>query len=269
MCELFAMASRFATQVTFSFEAFARRGGLSAPHRDGWGVAFYDGRDVQLVREPTAAAHSPTVRFLQEHPMRTTLVISHVRLATQGATSLSNTQPHVRELGGRKHVFAHNGHLPAIFDDRRLVPARFQPVGDTDSEYAFCALLERLAPLYGGGALPSLANRRGVVARFARELSPHGPANFLYADGDALFAHGHRRTQADKSIRPPGLHVLCRTCHEAPAAASVGAAEQRVVLFASVPLSDEPWRPLGAGELVTVKGGELVFAEREAATHAG
>jgi predicted glutamine amidotransferase len=261
MCELFAMASRFPAHVTFSFEAFARRGGLSAPHRDGWGVAFYDGSDVQLVREPRAAADSPTVRFLQAHPLRSSCVISHIRLATHGGTSLSNTQPLVRELAGRRHVFAHNGHVPGVFDDDRFVMGAYRPVGATDSEYAFCALLERLAPLYERDESPSLARRRDVVSGFARDLAPHGPANFLYADGDTLFAHGHRRTQPDKVIRAPGLHVLCRTCHE-PAvngavSVEVTSAEQRVVLFASVPLTDEPWRPLGEGELLTVSGGVL------------
>jgi len=59
---------------------------------------------------------------------------------------------------------------------------------------------------------PAIDARQQVVAAFAPELHELGPANFLYTDGDALFAHGHKRTQEDGSVRPPGLHVLCQSC---------------------------------------------------------
>ena len=265
MCELFAMASLIAANVTFSFETFSRRGGLAGPHSDGWGVAFCGGRDVQLVREPAAAAHSPTVRFLQEHPLTANYVISHIRRATCGATSLANTQPSIRELAGRTHVFAHNGHMPGIFEDSRFRLDVYHPIGDTDSEYAFCALLTRLRRLWtDSGGVPSLAARTNIIAAFAGELAALGPANFIYHDGDALFAHGHRRTQGDKTICPPGLHILCRSCHRAPQTGPVTvtseAGEQRVVLFASVPLTDERWRPLREGELVVARNGAVVSA---------
>ena len=42
MCELFAMSSRVPATVTFSLEEFARHGGLTAPHKDGWGIVYYD-----------------------------------------------------------------------------------------------------------------------------------------------------------------------------------------------------------------------------------
>ncbi|MES9904747.1 MAG: class II glutamine amidotransferase [Sedimenticola sp.] len=40
MCELFAMSSLEPASVSFSMEEFSRHGGLSGPHRDGWGIAF-------------------------------------------------------------------------------------------------------------------------------------------------------------------------------------------------------------------------------------
>ena len=92
-----------------------------------------------------------------------------------------------------------------------------------------------------------------------------GPANFLYADGDALFAHGHKRTHAD-GIRPPGLHVLCRSCaadSEAFGAEGLliepAAAAQEVVLVASVPLTaGEPWEAVADGEIVLARCGRIV-----------
>jgi predicted glutamine amidotransferase len=76
-------------------------------------------------------------------------VIAHIRHATQGAVSLANTQPFVRELRGRVHVFAHNGAVGALPASARgnCGGGRFQPIGETDSEVAFCQFLGRLAEL--------------------------------------------------------------------------------------------------------------------------
>src|SRR3970040_386769 len=109
MCELFAMSARHASTVSLSLEEFSRHGGLAGPHKDGWGIAWYEGADVRLVKEASGASDRACIRFIQDHPFRSTLVVSHIRKATQGSVSLANTQPFTRELGGRVHVFAHNG----------------------------------------------------------------------------------------------------------------------------------------------------------------
>jgi predicted glutamine amidotransferase len=109
VCELLALSSSQAARLTFSLRTLAGRGGLEGHAHDGWGVAFYDGLDVALFREPGAAADSALVHYLENQGPATGLAISHIRHATRGEVSLANTQPFVRELGGRTHVFAHNG----------------------------------------------------------------------------------------------------------------------------------------------------------------
>jgi predicted glutamine amidotransferase len=111
MCELFAMSALQPAEVSFSLEEFSQHGGLSGPHKDGWGIAFYQDRDALIIREPLPAASSAYVRFIESTPIRSRLVLSHIRRATQGGVNLENTQPFARELGGRLHVFAHNGQL--------------------------------------------------------------------------------------------------------------------------------------------------------------
>lgn len=260
MCELFAMSARIPSDVELSFEEFARHGGLTASHKDGWGIAWYDGRDLHSVKEPAPAASSRWVRFLQESRVESALLISHVRKATQGGVFSRNCQPFARELGGAMHAFAHNGDLADLTRSALYRPRSFRPVGETDSEHAFCVLLDRLRPLWSDG-LPPLGARLGVVTEFARELRLLGPANFLYSDGDALFAHAHRRHQADGSVRAPGLWRLARHCPQGGTFAAGGlritsdAEEQRVLLFASVPLSAEGWEPLSEGEVVVSRGG--------------
>jgi glutamine amidotransferase len=266
MCELFGMSARVPAALTLSLDAFARHGGDLAPHRDGWGVAVYEEGDVRRLRGVDAAAESAWVRFLRERGVSTDVAIAHVRKANEGRVALRNTHPFTRELDGRMHVFAHNGHLHGVHDALDL-GGYWRPVGETDSEHAFCALLERLRPLWRDvalGGVPPLEARRAVIAEFAGELRDLGPANFLYADGDALFAHAHRRKWEDDGlVRPPGLHALCRTCAVDPSArvtgggVSVEAGPQSVQLFASVPLTDEAWQPLPEGTVVAARAGEL------------
>lgn len=260
------MSSRIPTTVGFTLERLARRGGDKGPHRDGWGVAFYEGPDVFLLREPRAAAESELVQFIERHAPPSRLVISHIRLATHGERALRNTQPFIRELGGHTHVFAHNGELSGIERQRGFLPGRFRPVGDTDSELIFCSLLDRLDKLWtaASGSVPTLSARLEAVAEFAGELREFGPANFLYADGDALFAHAHKRIQVDGRVAPPGLHLLERHCQEPPTDLSTAGVtltlirQEKTVLLASVPLTDEPWQPLTEGEVVVVTKGAVV-----------
>jgi predicted glutamine amidotransferase len=268
MCELFAMSSHLATSFGLSMRRLASHGSPGGHLADGWGIACYDGNDARVLREPEPAADSAWVRFIDGHRLRSRIALAHIRHATQGDVSLANTQPFARELGGRMHLFAHNGMLAGIEQTIGATCRRFRPVGTTDSEVAFCALLERLAPLWVSDA-PGAGERIEVVTRFAAALRAIGPANFIYADGELLFAHGHCRTQADGRIAPPGLTMLRRRCAvdldtlpQAGVAVEPQTGKQVLTLFASVPLSDETWRALEEGEIVVVRDG-AVLGERQ------
>lgn len=269
MCELLALSSSQPARLTFSLRTLASRGGETSTTHDGWGVAFYQGEDVALFREPAAASDSALVRYLESQGPSTNLAISHIRRVTRGAVTLANTQPFVRELGGRTHVFAHNGDLPGIESSAVLALGSYRPVGQTDSEYAFCALLARLRTLWEEAAPPSLEARLSLLAVFAADLRALGPANFLYADGDTLFAHGHRRIQRGSTRpEPPGLWTLQRHCPPANPSPdrhgglAIDPVDQTVVLIASVPLTEEAWRPLAEGELLAVRAGEVLVCKR-------
>ncbi len=264
MCELFAISSQRMTRLTFSLETLAAHGAGTGRYRDGWGTAFYQGNDVALYREPTAAGDSALVRFLETQAPETTLAISHIRHATVGKITLANTQPFARQLAGHMHVFAHNGHMPDIKGPESTASARHRPIGDTDSERAFCSLLERMEFLWGSvPGLPSLGSRFEVVARFAAELRALGPANFIYADGDTLFAHGDRRLHPGTGIvSPPGLFINTCECEDPdmPLVANgvtVAPGFQAISMFASVPLGGGTWYPLAEGEVVSVSAGKV------------
>lgn len=264
MCELFAFSALAPTTARISLEELARHGGGNGPHRDGWGAAFYQGHDAMLVRDSVAANDSACMHFLLDHAIQSRCVIAHVRKALRGARTLANTQPFARELGGRLHVFAHNGMLTDIDAVQRSDTIRFLPIGESDSELAFCILLDRVQSLWSREATPPIDLRRRIVDEFAQEMRRLGPMNFVYCDGDALFAHADGRTQSDGTIRPPGLHWLCRDCTDAePPLAAVSfddaSRPQRLALIASVPLSAEPWAPLASGELAAFRDGRRIL----------
>lgn len=272
MCELFAMSSLHPATASFSLHEFARHGGLTGPHRDGWGVAFYQDNDAYLARESGAACQSANLRFLETQQMLSPLILAHIRQATMGDKRLRNTQPFSRELGGRLHLFAHNGDLPDCVKHPDIPLGFYQPLGESDSEYAFCFLLHLLQNIWQAPEAPPLTTRLQIFQQFADTLSAFGTANFLYSDSEYLFVHGHKRTQPlSGEIKPPGLFTLGRTClpHKAPSrpfnTASIKGLElcfspklQRVQLVASVPLTRENWQPLDEREILVIHQGQII-----------
>ena len=77
--------------------------------------------------------------------------------------------------------------------------------------------------------------------------------------------HAHRRTQADGSLAAPGLHILERTCEEGATdltgtGVPLRSTQQTVLLVASVPLTDEHWRPLAEGEVLAIENDRLLLS---------
>jgi len=259
MCELFGISSRNPTTVKISLAEFARRGGGTGPHIDGWGIAFFRDDDALLIREPEPSADSALLQFIHDQHVPSALVISHIRKATQGVVSLRNTQPFTRELGGRPHLFAHNGDLVDVRQRVDLSSGFFRTIGDTDSEHAFCYLLSLMQPLWHAPRPPSLEQRQEIFVRFAERMAEFGAANFLYSDGDYLFVHSHQRRQDNGEICSPGLYLLQRRCHEHEMLNGVEIeSDQETILLASRPLSAENWQPLPAHTVLVIQQGRVL-----------
>lgn len=261
------MSSRTPTAVNFSLRDFAHHGSGLRQNRCGWGIAYTQGRDALIVREPQPAAHSEWVDFIAKQSIESRCVIAHVRRATRGASTLENTHPFRRVLGHRLHLFAHNGTLGGI--DAYLAGSELsqQALGETDSELAFCILCERIGQRWTASHTPSLEERLDLFTEFCTDMVKLGPSNFLYFDGEILFVHGHRRIWESDGLesppRPPGLHI--KSC--APLAPeheyhtdglTVDVEDRRTLLVASVPLDDDGWEPLPEGKILALRYGEVV-----------
>ncbi len=263
MCELLAVSSKNPVSIKYSMHEFSQHGGLSHLNRSGWGMSFLQNSDTLLIKEAKPAYNSPWVKFLEENHTQTTCVLGHVRYATEGEAIYENTHPFKREAYGRAHVFAHNGSLKNYVSALAMESPRYMPMGATDSEFAFCYLLDKLDPLWQMEK-PSIERRLEIIAYVAEELRELGAANFCYSDGDALFVHADvRRYDDNRKFGPsvsPAMHWIERR-HLHVDGLSVQSADEpdnQTLLFASVPLTDDSWEDMPRGALIAAKDGEIV-----------
>ena len=184
MCELLGMSANVPTDVCFSFSGLIRRGGVTGPHKDGWGIVFYEGKGCRTFLEPKAGAYSEIARLVQEYPIKSQTVIAHIRRANVGAVCLENTHPFLRELWGDNWTFAHNGRLIGI---KKKKLTFFKPVGTTDSEHAFCWVLDSLRRSFP--KKPSIKILIPFIRKLLDKLNELGISNVLLSDGVRLYAY--------------------------------------------------------------------------------
>ena len=240
MCQLLGMNANVPTDICFSFTGFQRRGGATDVHRDGWGIAFFEGRGVRLFLDPQPSSESPVAELVRRYPIHSLNVIAHIRKATQGVVGLENTHPFMRELWGRYWIFAHNGNLA---DYAPALDGSFRPVGSTDSERAFCHLLQTLRTRCGDVA-PGREALRAALEEFAAETRPHGPFNFMLSNGDCLFAHRSTELHYIERRAPFALAHL-KDQDVSVDFSAVTTPNDRVAVIATQPLTDnEVWQPL-------------------------
>jgi glutamine amidotransferase len=254
MCELLGMECNTPTDILFSFAGFSKRGGTTGPHGDGWGLAFYEGRAARIFLEPRPCAQSPLASFLRGHSIKTELAIAHIRRKTRGEVSLANTHPFSRELWGRAWVFAHNGTVRGI---KRRKLGRFVPIGNTDSEHAFCVLLESLRSSFRSYPTSARALRE-AIAEAGTEIGAFGTFNFLLGDGDFLYARCDTRLCYIVRQAPFGRATLADDDVSVDFAA-VTTPRDRVAVVATTPLTrDEVWTHGVPGTLWVFHRGKMV-----------
>jgi predicted glutamine amidotransferase len=265
MCQLLGMNCNAPTDVTFSFRGFARRGGHTDDHADGWGIAFFEGNDDTLGADcdkglrhfvdHLPASASPVAELIGRYPIKSRNVIAHIRKATQGRVALENCHPFVRELWGRYWVFAHNGDLK---DFNPRLHASFRPVGSTDSERAFCWIMQELAKSHAG--VPSVAELSITLRELAAQIARHGTFNFMLSNGQALWAHASTRLVYVER-RHPFAHARLSDEDLSVNFADHTRPSDRVAVVVTAPLTtNENWIAFAPGELKVFEGGALAAA---------
>jgi glutamine amidotransferase len=252
MCELLGMSANVPTDICFSFSGLMQRGGGTGPHRDGWGIAFYEGKGLRSFHDPEPSVDSQIANLIKEHPIKSNVVISHIRQANVGEVNLANTHPFTRELWGFIWTFAHNGQLDkALFD---LPLTHYHPVGTTDSEYAFCWLLGQIRD-----AFPERPDDLVVLQTFIRErcdqLRELGVFNMLLTESTWLFAYCSSKLAWITRKAPFGEASLT-DCELTVDFYKETTPNDIVTVITTVPLTEnEVWTKLEPGEMITFADG--------------
>ena len=254
MCELLGLNANVPTDICFSFSGLMERGGRTGPHKDGWGVAFYEGKGCRTFHDPLASAESEIAKLVKSYSIKSRNVVCHIRQATHGRICLENTHPFTRELWGRNWAFAHNGKLKNV---KRWPLEYYKPIGTTDSEYAFCWVLDQLRQRY-----PKPPSRPqslwGTIRKLFAEVDAQGVFNALLSDSKYLYAYCSTHLAWVTRRAPFGEASLIDT--EMTVNFSDETTPNDVVtVVATRPLTDnEEWHILNKGDFLVFLDGEPV-----------
>ena len=234
-------------------------------HSLGWGFGWYpdDQRSATVAKDPTAHDTKILVDALTEWAnFRSTIFFCKVRGASKGY-SQRETQPFSRSFAGRDWLFMHNGDLEksALEALHGRKTRLLEPLGNTDSELAFCNIL-------------SLIQENENKARRIRDIDAHmmltwfqrfdtlGSADMVLTDGDSIVCfHG---SQSPKNlyysrIQPPENQGVYES-----EAAQISLNDPRdtyrtAMILSSTPFSGGQWMQLQPGQMIIIRRGALVW----------
>ncbi|CCO49432.1 glutamine amidotransferase class-II [Vibrio nigripulchritudo SOn1] len=263
MCELLGMSANVPTDICFSFTGLMQRGGNTGPHRDGWGITFYEGKGFRTFKDPKPSCRSKIAELVQNYPIKSKAVISHIRQANRGGVNLENTHPFTRELWGRYWTFAHNGQLTG-YDG--LHSGSTRPVGETDSELSFCWLLNRLQERYPEPPQDMVGVFR-YIAECCDELRELGVFNMLLSDGEYVMTYCTNHLYWITRRAPFGEASLIDEDVTIDFQQET-TPNDIVTVIATQPLTDnEEWFRMKPGEYNIFHFGELIDGNHDALDH--
>lgn len=278
MCQLLGMNCATPTDFSFSFRGFCQRGGSTDIHSHGWGLAIYEGRGLRTFLDTAPASTSPVAALVSHYPIKTYNMMAHVRYATQGEVSLENVHPFSREMWGIHWTFSHNGEVPKFSHDPHQHPVLgktqrcdmcYHPVGDTDSEAVFCAILNGIKAEFKD--LPTLPVLHKFIKKMCDEIiAGHDDDtifNFLLGCGQyTLFAFSWPGQRPGSKVwnglyyivrEPPFSTAKLIDCDYNIDFAQVATPGDRVAVITTKPLTNEEgWTEFKRGELLMFDHGK-------------
>lgn len=208
-------------------------------------------------------------------------MIAHIRYATTGAVQLENVHPFTRELWGIQWSFAHNGQVPKFDDSTKLEDQpllgkttldqlHFNPIGGTDSEAVFCAILNALKAEFD--ELPTLSVLHKFLSLLCDEIVRGDEEstifNFLLGCGEyTQFAYSWPGRRPGSKVWN-GLYYLVREPPFSTAQltdvdysidfSKVTTPKDRVAVITTSPLTNEEgWTEFERGQLLMVDKGHV------------
>ncbi|MFQ6088266.1 MAG: class II glutamine amidotransferase [Candidatus Methanofastidiosia archaeon] len=192
MCRLFGIIGEFSSSYylkEFRELALSGKGKKKKGHRHGWGIGYYLLKKACVAKEPIDASKSEVLDFFCTKDLKTKILLSHLRLASQGEKIYENTHPFSKE----NCIFSHNGSI-----------LNFTSHG-TDSELFFLTILDnRIRTLK--------ASIKKTILKIRRDFH-FTSLNFILSDGKRLYAFREFFENEDyytlKYLDQPGHLAVC------------------------------------------------------------
>jgi glutamine amidotransferase len=223
-------------------------------------LALYPDKSASIFKEHLRADRSGLSEFLQNYEgLKSKVYVAHVRFASKGSVAHENTHPFSREIWGREVTFAHNGTLSDFAARESPV---FMPIGDTDSEGAFCHLLNMMREDEIRDLGPS--NGQWFVDKL-KTINRHGKLNCIITDGIRLLCYhdinGYNGLSYVKREAPFST-VMVDDDFEVDLAKEKDPSTKGFVV-ATRPLTNEAWTSFHPGELIIFEDGEMKFSSHQ------
>ncbi len=231
MCELFGITAKKKIRINELLKKFFLH---SVMHRNGWGLAFLDDQYISIEKEPIRAIDSCYLRNRLTGKIETARCMAHIRRATVGEVSFSNTHPFSRrDDAGRTWILVHNG---TILDAPVLNSYHGEQDGSTDSERILLYIIDQMNKHYEDEQNSFDANERiRLIEEIVHTLAPENKLNLMIYDGDYFYVHKNEE------------HTLYQS------------ESRNGVIFSTYPLNDETWTEVPQNQLFVYKDGELIY----------
>ncbi len=255
MCQLLAMNCTQPASIRFSFAGFRARGGRTDEHKDGWGIAFARANGFDIYRDDQPAADSHLADHIGSSETKANTIIAHIRKATIGEVRLNNCHPFERKLWNKSWLFCHNGDLKTYAP---RLSGNYRPEGDTDSELAFCELLQQLALAFPEGE-PPLQTLFAWLHRASQAIAAQGTFNIMLSNGEWLYTFCSTHLAYVERQYPFQRIELIDTATWVDLA-DHNSRDDRMVIIATTPLTrNENWTLYQPGESRLFRNGQALY----------
>jgi len=167
--------------------------------------------------------------------------------------SLVNTHPFSRHFWGHTWSFAHNGELDNL---SWLEPFRFRPIGTTNSELAFCWILDHLTHVFPDH--PEDPKALGMALQeLCDKLRGRGIFNRIMTDSRRFYTYCSTK-MCRLTRRAPFGEAILNDGNMSVNFGEVTTDRDVVTVVATPPLTDnEEWTSMAEGELCIIEDGEV------------
>jgi len=225
----------------------------------GWGIAWYPSGDTaaMVVKDPTTVDNSALTMLLHDWKrFRSSIFFCHIHGAAKRRTQ-QDTHPFALSFAGRTWLMAHNGELERGYQDTLPLGDRpqFEPIGRTDSEYAFCWLMNQISRS-GARRLADIGWPQ--LHAWFKNINAQGSANIILTDGHDLVAYRDKDLCSDlywQRRRPP--HTTRRLENDALILDLDDPMDphRTYCVVVTKPLSDESWRTFQPSQMLVLRRG--------------